>query len=102
MRIEIENRLVMTKAVVSARRGASSIDRYSWVWVAPLRDGTFKISTLEIPKHFVDNDVCFFEEDIERIHVGTVADISEVDEVVRMSGVDPDDLDVPWRNDFPL
>src|SRR4029079_1027624 len=63
MRTEIENRLIMTKSLVSARRAASSDDRYAWVWVAPLRDGTFKVSTVELAKQLVDEDVCFFEDD---------------------------------------
>jgi hypothetical protein len=102
MRTEIENRLIMTKSLVSARRAASSDDRYAWVWVAPLRDGTFKVSTVELAKQLVDEDVCFFEDDIDRVHVGTVAEISEVDELVRGLGVDPETLDPPWKNDFPL
>ena len=102
MRTEVQNRLIMTKGLVSARRQASSADRNAWVWVAPLRDGTFKVSTVELPKGVVDEDTCFFEDDIERTHVGTVAEISEVDELVRGVGVDPDSLDPPWKNDFPL
>jgi hypothetical protein len=92
----------MTKALVSARRDASSSDFYAWVWVSPLRDGRFKVSTVELEKHFVDNDECFAEEDINRVHVGTVDDIVSVDGMIRELGVDPDTLDVPWKNDFPL
>ncbi|TDD27194.1 hypothetical protein E1287_35045 [Actinomadura sp. KC06] len=92
----------MSKALVSARREPSSSDRYAWVWVAPLGDGTFRVSTVEISKHIVDEDICFFEDDIERVHIGTFTDISEVDDLVRGLGVDPDELDPPWKNDFPL
>lgn len=102
MRTEVEDRLLMTKALVSARRVASSDDRYAWVWVAPLWDGAFKVSTVELPKQLVDEDACFGEDDIDRIHVGTLAAISEVDELVRGVGVDPETLDPPWKNDFRL
>ncbi len=102
MRTEVENRLVMSKALVSARREASSPDRYAWVWVDPLSDGTFSVSTVEIPQQLVDEDACFFEDDIERVRIGTVRRITEVDDLVRGLGVDPDELDPPWKNGFPL
>ncbi|KAB2339093.1 hypothetical protein [Actinomadura rudentiformis] len=92
----------MTKALVSARRKASSPDRYAWVWVSPLRDGTFKVSAVEIPRRLVDENICFFEDDIDRVHVGTVLKIADIDELMESLGVDPDELDAPWHNDFPL
>ncbi|MFJ5025822.1 hypothetical protein [Streptomyces goshikiensis] len=102
MRTEVANRLVMTRALVSARRQPSAPDFYAWVWAFPLRDGKFRVSTVEIPKPFVDEDDCFGEGDIERIHVATVETIEEIDTVVRGLGVDPETLDAPWKNDFPL
>ncbi|GAA4054984.1 hypothetical protein GCM10022214_02570 [Actinomadura miaoliensis] len=102
MRIQVKNRLVMTKGIVSARLESSSSDRYAWVWVSPLRNGTFRVSTVEIPKRLIDEGDCFGEEDVERVHVRTVVDIPEIDEVVRGLGVDPDALDAPWHSDFPL
>lgn len=97
MRTEVENRVRMTKALVSARRAASSDDRY-----APLRDGTFKVSTVELPKQLVDEDACFVEDDIDRVHVGTVAEISEVGELVRGVRRRSGNLGPPWKNHFPL
>src|SRR5215510_7693373 len=102
MRTEARNRLTMTRDLVSARREAARADHYAWVWVSPLDDGRFRISTVEVARGIVDNDVCFFEDDIERVHVATASDLDEVDELVRALGVDPDTLDVPWRNGFPL
>jgi hypothetical protein len=102
VRTEVKNRLIMTKALVSARKTASAADRYAWVWVAPLRDGTFRVSTVELPGRLVDEDLCFFEADIERVHVGTADDISGVDKLVKRVGVDPESLDSPWKNGFPL
>ncbi|WP_371577487.1 hypothetical protein [Streptomyces sp. NBC_01314] len=102
MRTEVANRLVMTRALVSARRHPGTPDSYAWVWAFPMRDGKFRISTVEIPKLIVDEDACFGEEDIERVHVATVETVEEVDMVVRNLGVDPETLDAPWKNDFPL
>jgi hypothetical protein len=102
VRTQVKNRLVMTKDLVSARKEASSADRYAWVWVTPLDDGTFRVSTVEIPKQIVDDDVCFYEPDIQRTRVATLTDVAEVDEVVRGLGVDPETLDAPWHNNFPL
>ncbi|WP_157407383.1 hypothetical protein [Actinomadura atramentaria] len=102
MRTEVKNRLVMSHALVSARKEVASPDVYGWVWITPLSDGTFKVSTVEVPKHLVDEDICFFEDDIVRTHIGTVADISEAEALVVGVGVDPEDLNVPWHNDFPL
>ncbi|MGW2523860.1 hypothetical protein ACWC09_44125 [Streptomyces sp. NPDC001617] len=102
MRTEVANRLTMVRSLVSARSKSDSEDAYAWVWVFPLKDRTFRISTVEVPKRLVDDDVCFAEEDIERVQVATVATLEEVDDVVRELGVDPDSLDAPWKNDFPL
>ncbi|MFD2688461.1 hypothetical protein ACFS5L_27000 [Streptomyces phyllanthi] len=57
---------------------------------------------MEIPKHFIDEGICFAEEDIDRVQVATVATSEAVDSVVRDLGIDPDSLDAPWKNDFPL
>ncbi|MDT0571073.1 hypothetical protein RM704_27030 [Streptomyces sp. DSM 3412] len=102
MRTEVANRLTMTKSLVSARREPESQDRYAWVWVFPLQDGTFRVSTVEIPKNLVDEDICFAEEDIERVQVAVVATLEAVDSAVSDLGVDPNSLDAPWKNDFPL
>ncbi|GAA3807321.1 hypothetical protein GCM10023083_47920 [Streptomyces phyllanthi] len=67
-----------------------------------MQDETFRVSTVEIPKHFIDEGICFAEEDIDRVQVATVATSEAVDSVVRDLGIDPDSLDAPWKNDFPL
>ncbi|MCZ7420753.1 hypothetical protein O7605_14635 [Verrucosispora sp. WMMA2121] len=92
----------MTKALVSARRSSSSGDCYSWVWVLPLPDGRFRVAAIEVPKQLVDDDVCFFEEDMSTPYLKVVDEIGEVDAAVLEAGVDPEQLDAPWKNDFPL
>jgi hypothetical protein len=92
----------MTKALISARRQSGSPDSYSWVWVLPLKDGRYRIAAIEVPKDLVDNDVCFFEEDFRTPYLKIVSDISEIDAAVLEAGVDPEELDAPWHNDFPL
>ncbi|MEH1129195.1 hypothetical protein [Micromonospora sp. CPCC 206061] len=92
----------MTKALISARRPSGSDESYSWVWVLPLPDGRFRVAAIEVPKQLVDNDVCFFEEDMETLYLKIVDEIGEVDAAVLEAGVDPGQLDAPWNNDFPL
>ncbi|MFB8353530.1 hypothetical protein [Streptomyces niveus] len=50
----------------------------------------------------MENDTCFFEEDIERVHVATVATVAEIDDVIKELGVEPGALEAPWNNDFLL
>ncbi|MFI6964949.1 hypothetical protein [Streptomyces sp. NPDC050149] len=102
MRTEVENRLTMSGALVSARCDPRSPESCAWVWVFPLPGGTYRISTVEIPRYLVNEDSCFGEEDIDRVRVATVATLADVDNVVRELGVDPENLDAPWKNDFPL
>lgn len=102
MRIEARNRLTMTKSLIAARRRASSSDRYSWVWVLPIPDGRFRVAAIEIPKHLVDEDACFYEKDLDTVYLRIAENISEIDEMVREAGIDPEDLDAPWHSEFPL
>lgn len=102
MRTEVRNRLVMTGGLVSARRVSSAPGRYSWVWVNPMPDGRYRIAAIEVPKHLVDEDICFFEDDFDTPYLSIVDTIDEVDAAVRAAGVDPDALEAPWHNDFPL
>ncbi|MFI9842432.1 hypothetical protein ACIHFD_35730 [Nonomuraea sp. NPDC051941] len=92
----------MTRTLVSARRKSESVDRYSWVWVLPLPDGRFRVAAIEVPKQLVDNDKCFFEEDIYTPYLKIVDTVDRIDEAVREAGVNPADLDAPWHNNFPL
>lgn len=102
MRTQAKNRLVMTKALISARRASGTPYTYSWVWVLPLPDGRYRVAAIEVPKHLVDNDTCFFEEDFETPYLKVVSELPEVDAAVREAGVDPEELDAPWQNNFPL
>ena len=102
MKTQAKNRLVMTKGAISARRASSSPDCYSWVWVIPLSNGKFRVAAIEVPKHLVDNDISFFDEDFETPFLKIVDTIDEIDATVVEAGVDPNELDAPWHNDFPL
>jgi hypothetical protein len=101
MRTQIRNRLVMSKRLVSARR-AGPAGSYSWVWVLPLPDGRFRVAAIEVPEQLVDDDVCFAEEDMRTPYLRIVDEVGEVDAAVREAGADPEALDTPWSNDFPL
>jgi hypothetical protein len=96
------NRLVMTKAPISARRRSSSPERYSWVWVLPLRDGRYRVAAIEVPKQLIDSDACFFEQDMNTPYLKIVEELTAIDAAVREAGADPEELDAPWNNDFPL
>ncbi|MEU4560465.1 hypothetical protein AB0F72_18975 [Actinoplanes sp. NPDC023936] len=102
MKTEVRNRLTMTKGVISARLAPKVDDRYAWVWIAPLRNGTFRVSTVEIPRNLIDDDISFYEPDIDRTVVATVGTVQEAEEIVISLGVDADDLAPPWHNAFPL
>ncbi|WP_328650330.1 hypothetical protein OG598_18480 [Micromonospora sp. NBC_00330] len=92
----------MTKAHVSAPRLSGNDGSYSWVWVLPLPDGRFRVAAIEVPKHFVDDDDCFFEEDMKTPYLRIVEEVGEVDAAVLEAGADPEQLDAPWNNNFPL
>ncbi len=72
------------------------------MWVLPLRSGKFRVAAIEVPKQFVDDDVCFFDDDMTTLLVKIVDGIDEIDDAVREAGVDPELLDSPWHSNFPL
>ena len=102
MKTQAKNRLIMTKASIAARRESGQDDHYSWVWVVPRQDGRFRVVAIEVPKRPVDDDECFFEDDMTKPYEKIVDSIEEIDGAVRDAGVDPETLDAPWHSDFPL
>ncbi|WP_143163067.1 hypothetical protein [Couchioplanes caeruleus] len=102
MKTQAKNRLVMSKSSIAARRESGQADHYSWVWVVPRQDGRFRVVAIEVPKHLVDNDECFFEDDMTKPYERVVDNIEEIDGAVCEAGVDPEALDAPWHSDFPL
>lgn len=102
MKVQARNRLTMTQGSVAARRASSQEACYSWVWVVPLQSGEFRVCAMEVPKHFVDEDKSFYDEDMTTVYLKIVDSIDGIDGAVREAGVDPDDLDAPWHSDFPL
>ncbi|MEV4190717.1 hypothetical protein [Streptomyces toxytricini] len=101
MRMQAANRPTMTKAGITARIAAHEPGRVAWVAVYSV-DGGFVVFTVEIPEHLADDSACFGEESITRRNVGTFPTIEEVDGAVASLGIDPDELDAPWHNDYPL
>lgn len=99
---QAKNRLTMSKGAVTAKREPSSSGLYSWAWVIPLQDGRFRIRVFEVSQRLVDDDICFNDDDMNIVHDEIVDEISEVDDVVAAANVDPEKLDAPWKNDFPL
>jgi hypothetical protein len=70
--------------------------------VVPLRTGQFRIAAIEVPKHLVDDDEDFYDEDMFTSYVKIVDAIDQVDTAVQEAGADPESLDAPWRSNFPL
>lgn len=101
MRAEIGNRLTMLKAEVTARCPPSDPDRFAWVWVSPSKEGGFIIGKLEVSRQHLDDEELVSEDHHHSTKVAMVSTIEEVDRIVEGLGVDPDSLDVPWKNDFP-
>ncbi|WP_162794608.1 hypothetical protein [Nonomuraea lactucae] len=60
------------------------------------------MAAIEVPKQLVDNDASFFEEDMVTPYLKIVDTVEQVDTAVMEAGVDPEDLNAPWHNDFPL
>jgi hypothetical protein len=102
MKMQAKNRLVMSNAEISARRSIDNPAYYSWVWVLPLPDGRIRVAAIEVPRRLVDDDISFYDADFDTPYVKIVDDVAEVDDAVREAGADPDELDAPWHNGFPL
>ncbi|SRR5690606_10392378 len=119
VRTEVRNRLVVLRGHVSARVQPLSSDNYAWIWVLPIPPrkagippfhpfddvrvpSKYRIAVIEVPKRLVDRDECFYEPDITTRFLRVVDTIDEVDDAVREAGADPDSLEAPWHNAFPL
>ncbi|WP_281905638.1 hypothetical protein [Nocardia cyriacigeorgica] len=100
--MEVSNRLTMLKGSVTARCDARSDRNCAWVCVYPRSDGQFDVSTVEIDQRYLEADDDVGEDDIIRSDLGIFGSIAQVNEAVKLVGVDPDDLAAPWRNDYPL
>ncbi|WP_306367158.1 hypothetical protein [Nocardiopsis sp. CC223A] len=90
----------MLRGLVSARIDSVDPSDISWVFVQILKDDSLRISQVSVPKSLVDG--CFGESDISREEIGVVSEISEVDSLISSLGVNPDSLEEPWKNEFPL
>ncbi|MEU0492421.1 hypothetical protein ABZ249_24585 [Nocardiopsis sp. NPDC006139] len=90
----------MLRGLVSARVDSGDPSYLSWIFVQVLNDDRLRISKVSVPKSLVDG--CFGEADISREVIGVVSEISEVDSLLSSLGVDPDSLEEPWKNEFPL
>jgi hypothetical protein len=92
----------MTRAAVSARHAPTADDKYAWIWVLPTPDGRFRVALIEVPRRFVDNDEYFYEDDYDTRFLRVVDSVDEVESAVHEAGGDPEDLEAPWYNEFPL
>ncbi len=102
MRVPARNRLLMSKSDIAASRVAGSHDALSWVWVIPLPAGGFRVRAFEVGRDLIDADACFYDDDMSIVHDEIIPSIDDIDDSIRRSGVDPDDLDAPWKCGFPV
>lgn len=102
MKVQARNSLLMWKSVIAASRVAGSPELSSWVWVIPLPAGGFRIRAFEVPTELVVAEASIYDGDLIIVHDEIISSIDEVDSSVLRAGVDPDELDSPWKCDFPL
>lgn len=67
--------------------------------VLPVPDGRIRIARIAVPRHLAETGGGSARR-TEPIRF--VDHVDGVDDVVRGLGGDPDALESPWRNDFPL
>ncbi|MFF4312721.1 hypothetical protein ACWCY6_14250 [Streptomyces sp. 900105755] len=102
MQIQAMNRLLMSKSEIAARRAPSSAESESWIWVIPLRSGEFRVRAFEVLRDLLADGNDIYDGNMSIVHDEVVSSIDDVDESVIRAGVDPEELDVPWKCDFPL
>jgi len=102
VQVRAKNRLLMSKSEVAARRNSASAASESWVWVIPLKAGTFIVRAFEVPRELLADDNDIYDGNMSIVYDEVVPSIDDVDESVRRAGINPEDLDAPWKCDFPL
>jgi hypothetical protein len=102
MQVQAKNRLLMSKSDVAARRPSSSVGSDSWIWVIPLQSGDFRVRAFEVLRDLLIKDNDIYDGNMSIVHDETVSSIDDVDDAVIRAGVDPEELDVPWKCEFPL
>lgn len=102
MDLRARNRIATLRCPVTARLAVSDSGTSSWIWVLPTPDGRIRVARIVVPKELAESGGFFAEDDYETAEVVYVGSVDDVDDAVRNLGGDPDLLDSPWRNDFPL
>jgi hypothetical protein len=102
MRIEVANRLIQLHQPVAAKRPAGD-GLLGWVGVyrlSPPRVG-YRVLSFDVPAAVIANDWDAAGE-LHNEREVTVASLEDVDRAVEEMGAHADDLDAPWRVDYPL
>ena len=92
----------MSKSEIAARRTSSSTDSESWIWVIPLRSGEFRVRAFEVLRDLLVDGDDIYDGNMSIVHDEIVSSIDDVDDSVIRAGVDPEELDAPWKCEFPL
>lgn len=112
LRPEIRNRLVMLGALIAAELPAHSDGNRRWigVWVVPPRHpldpkppapGAFRVRQFEVPATLLSDDYSPYDGDFVDVVDEWADSIGDVEELIGRY-VDPSQMDVPWKCDFPL
>ncbi|MET9591140.1 hypothetical protein ABZY45_09220 [Streptomyces sp. NPDC006516] len=102
MQVQAKNRLLMSKSDLAARRASGSVDSESWIWIIPLRSGEFRVRAFEVLRDLLVDDDDIYDGNTSIVHDETVSSLDDVDDAVIRAGVDPEELDAPWKCEFPL
>lgn len=102
MQMTARNRLTRLRQPVTQKLDDLGPGACSWIWVLPVPDGRLRIARIVVPRHLAETGEWFGQEDFTTESTTFVEHVDDVDDVVRGLGGDPDALESPWRNDFPL
>lgn len=102
MDLKVRNRLVTLRAPVTQRLVDPEPGTCSWLWVLPVPGGRIRIARVLVPAALAESGEWFSEDGYTTAAVTFVDSADDVDDVVRDLGGDPESLESPWRNEFPL
>ncbi len=102
MRQEIRNRLTMTRGLVAAEVPAPAADVRRFASVVPQPDGSYRVLRFDVPSEALAEGRYLAPEELMGMVSQRASTVDEAEEALRNLDVDPESMDVPWSNDYPL
>jgi hypothetical protein len=98
----VANRLTQLAQPIAARRPAPT-GFLGWLGVCPIGSppSSFRIMAFDLPSHVIEQDLDPVGHQTNESSV-VVASLEEVEHEVARLGGDPDELEAPWKVDYPL